>query len=97
MDLIVLPVSVKLLCHIVMFYKPCCSIYIHPLLQNLIVQSALPWERHSFHRFLKIHSGDVLSLLLLLSLLLGVLVCSLCVVWELHVLLQGYWLAEQYN
>lgn len=79
MDLIVLPVSVKLLCHIVMFYKPCCSIYIHPLLQNLIVQSALPWERHSFHRFLKIHSADVLSLLLLLSLLLGVFgVQSVC-------------------
>lgn len=32
----------KLLCHILMFYKLCCGICIHPLLQNLIVQSALP-------------------------------------------------------
>lgn len=56
----------KLLCHILMFYKLCCGIYIHPLLQNLIVWSMLPWERHYFHRFLKIQSGHVLLLLLLL-------------------------------
>lgn len=55
----------KLLCHIVMFYKLYCGIYIHLLMQNLIVQPALFWERHSFHRFLKVQS-DVLSLLLLL-------------------------------
>lgn len=44
----------KLLCHILMFYKLYCGIYIHPLLQNLISESALPWEQHNFHRFLEI-------------------------------------------